>query len=389
MKILISGGGIAGLTAGLLLHKDGHEIKIIDKARSFQKSGYGLSLKSFGIKIMNELGLLDELQKHALPINSFNIYRSNGKLIRRLSKETVDAITGGAIPIARADLHSVLFDAIKNIIPVRFNFHILSITHLPEKELILFSNGTSEEFDLVIVAEGLRSSTRRLLWEDKGWIPFDATYVAAIINQKHHFDLGHAYTFRGVGKTIAFFPITKEQVAIQAYFRSESWQTVQRDSTKTLLLKIFSEFSPDIILLLREIDDKNYVFYDTIAMIELSSYATKHVVLLGDAAYCPTFLSGMGASLSLLGAKVLNESLKSSANIKDALSRYNNIMFQLAQHFQKNARSNMKRELPQSKIQAAISNFIISAIPLSIMKKRVGKQLMVEKQLAGNIIRHN
>lgn len=124
-------------------------------------------------------------------------------------------------------------------------------------------------------------------------------------------------------------------------------------------------------------------------MIELSSYATKHVVLLGDAAYCPTFLSGMGASLSLLGAKVLNESLKSSANIKDALSRYNNLMFQLAQHFQKNARSNMKRELPQSKIQAAISNFIISAIPLSIMKKRIGKQLMVEKQLVGNTITQN
>jgi 2-polyprenyl-6-methoxyphenol hydroxylase-like FAD-dependent oxidoreductase len=110
--------------------------------------------------------------------------------------------------------------------------------------LILFSNGTSEEFDLVIVAEGLRSSTRRLLWEDKGWIPFDATYVAAIINQKHHFDLGHAYTFRGVGKTIAFFPITKEQVAIQAYFRSESWQNVQRDSTKnTFIENIFRIFS--------------------------------------------------------------------------------------------------------------------------------------------------
>jgi 2-polyprenyl-6-methoxyphenol hydroxylase-like FAD-dependent oxidoreductase len=39
------------LTAGLLLHKDGHEIKIIDKAQPFQKSGYGLSLKSFGIKL--------------------------------------------------------------------------------------------------------------------------------------------------------------------------------------------------------------------------------------------------------------------------------------------------------------------------------------------------
>src|SRR4030095_5016118 len=99
IKILISGGGIAGLTAAIYLHKAGHDIKIIDKAKSFQRLGYGLSLKNFGIEILKQLELLEELKTYALPIDLFNMYNSKGRLIRSFPKKSIDEMTGGAIPV--------------------------------------------------------------------------------------------------------------------------------------------------------------------------------------------------------------------------------------------------------------------------------------------------
>ncbi len=61
-NILISGGGIAGLTAAKLLSTQGHQVTVIDRASSFAKAGFLISLKSFGVRIMEELGLTAELQ---------------------------------------------------------------------------------------------------------------------------------------------------------------------------------------------------------------------------------------------------------------------------------------------------------------------------------------
>lgn len=381
MKILISGGGIAGLAAALLLKKQNHDITLIDKAPAFQKLGYGLSLKGFGIELIDQLGLLRELKKYELPISTFEISNSNGKPIRDISKETLDIITGGAIPIARADLHGVLYDATQREVPIKFATTITAIEHKPEAEHVTFSNGKTEVFDLVVSAEGIHSSTRKLLWGDKGWTPFDITYSAAIINQEHGFKLGHAYSYRGVGKTIAFFPITPNKVAIQAYFRGIDKSVNERIHAKTLLLDTFKDFAPHVVKLLNAISEDDFIFYDSIAMIELPSLSEQRVVMLGDAAYCPTFLSGMGASLSLLGAKTLSDALQTSTDVPKALAQYNNIMKPLAEHFQANARSNMFRELPTNALRATLVNTIMRVMPISMLTKSVSKQIAIEQQL--------
>jgi 2-polyprenyl-6-methoxyphenol hydroxylase-like FAD-dependent oxidoreductase len=382
MNILISGGGIAGSAAGLLLHRAGHKVTIIDKAPSFQKLGYGLSLKGFGIDLIEQLGLLPQLKKHELPISVFEVYSSGNKLLREIPKHMVDAITGGAIPVARAELHGVLYDAAKKVAPFTFGTHITGIQHLSSTEQVSFSNGKTQEFDLVVVAEGLRSSTRQLLWvTDEGWQPFDITYAAAVINQPHGFKIGHAYSYRGIGKTLAFFPVTNNQVAIQGYFRGVYGRVKERSHAKDILLETFGDFPPHIVQLLEAISPDDYIFYDSIAMVKPASLSQERVVLLGDAGYCPTFLSGMGASLSLLGAKILSDSLHASPDVETALDTYNATMQPIATHFQDNAQFNMIRELPTNAIKAALMNTVMRVAPFSLLTRSASKQLSIEQRL--------
>jgi 2-polyprenyl-6-methoxyphenol hydroxylase-like FAD-dependent oxidoreductase len=80
MKILISGGGIAGLTVANFLYRNGHQPIVVERAREFSNSGFVLSLKSFGVGTMNELGLEKKLRAVATKSNFSNFYKRDGMM---------------------------------------------------------------------------------------------------------------------------------------------------------------------------------------------------------------------------------------------------------------------------------------------------------------------
>jgi 2-polyprenyl-6-methoxyphenol hydroxylase-like FAD-dependent oxidoreductase len=108
-NILISGGGIAGLTAAKLLSAQGHKVTVIDKASSFTKAGFLISLKSFGVRIMEELGLTAELQAASSPSEFVSFLEKDEQLIQRISYEKMNENIERSVLISRGGLHNVLY----------------------------------------------------------------------------------------------------------------------------------------------------------------------------------------------------------------------------------------------------------------------------------------
>jgi 2-polyprenyl-6-methoxyphenol hydroxylase-like FAD-dependent oxidoreductase len=173
MEIAISDAGIAVLATAIYLKSSNHKVTVFEKSDGFKSQGYGVSIKSFGIHILQSLAVLDKLKCKGLSISAFNIYNTRGRLIWSIPKNIIRQMTGGAFPVSRAHLHEVLFKLIDQPVPVVFNKWIIAINHLPETERITFNDGSSKEFDLVTIAEGLRSSSRQLLCGNEGWNPGD------------------------------------------------------------------------------------------------------------------------------------------------------------------------------------------------------------------------
>jgi salicylate hydroxylase len=86
MRILISGGGIAGCAAILFLQRGGHDLTVIDKSPAFARRGYILSLKYFGIKIMQALGLWDELRQSGIHFRRFQMHDAKGNLVKEFTE---------------------------------------------------------------------------------------------------------------------------------------------------------------------------------------------------------------------------------------------------------------------------------------------------------------
>lgn len=84
MKIIISGGGIAGLaTAGFLLQQ-GIEAVIVEKAAQWSKLGYGISLWGNGVKMMQALGLDERLMQKGIIIDKWAIRNTRNELLSEL-----------------------------------------------------------------------------------------------------------------------------------------------------------------------------------------------------------------------------------------------------------------------------------------------------------------
>lgn len=394
MKILISGGGIAGLATALFLTRGGHDVHVVERAPSFQKKGYALSLKSFGVKLMAELGLEAELRRHSLSYDKLCFYHSDGRPIQTLSAELVEAATHGQIFTYRSELHAVLHEAARAAsVPARYGVHIDGISQDARAARVVLSDGVAEDFDLVIVSEGMRSTTRALLWGAEGPKPFGVMYAAATVALEHGLDTHAVHGYLHEGHNVAFLPVGPNQLLMQLYWResapASAYDSARPDAqnVRQVLAEAFKSFGPGVRSLLSAIPADGDVFCDAVSRIMLPSLYRGRVVLLGDSGYCPTFLSGMGASLGLLGAKVLSRSLsKNVVDVEAALRHYDERMRPVVDHFQATAITNAENALPSTHLREVLTGWVMHLLPPSLIARQFGKQFAIEQELLAGLV---
>jgi 2-polyprenyl-6-methoxyphenol hydroxylase-like FAD-dependent oxidoreductase len=388
MNILISGGGIAGSAAALFLSRHGHDVRVIDRAPSFQKRGYAITLKGFGLELMNELGLDKELAEHSLHLDELHVYESNARPLQVFSRAMTDEITHGMILLYRSELHAVLHDAVcRASIPTRFGLHIEAVEEEGRQARVKLSDGTIEEVDLLVVAEGVRSTTRRLLWADDGVRPFDVVYAAGTVHVDHGLDPRAAHGYLGDAQNVAFMPVGEQDLLIQCYWRASMNTPAPGSLARTRLIDAFRSFAPSVRRLLDAIPEDGDVFCDSISMIDLPTLHRGRTVLLGDAGYCPTFLSGMGASLGLLGAKVLSTALPlSGADLARGLEQYGDAMRPVVEHFHANALQNVGDALPTSHLKSVFRSWILHLLPPSLLARHFRHQFDVEAKVLHGVV---
>jgi len=382
MKILVSGAGIGGSAAVLFLRASGHEVVAIDRAPGFSRRGYILSLKFFGLGIMKSLGLLDELRHFGIPYQRIQYRDGQGALVREFSEQLAQQATKGTVFLMRPDLHQVLYTAAAKQSPVRFGTSIAGIVQNDSVATVTFSDGHTETFDLVVISEGLHSSSRHLLWQDEGLRRFDIIYAATIVDAAPELPFGTFQFFFAPGATLLFMPIDEKQILLQCYFRAKLGGDHHAQQIGELARQRCHRLPQQIRDVMERVTSRDDIFCDSVGMVTLSDLVRQRVVVLGDAGYCPTFLSGMGASLALLGARGLDASLRQdSDDVPAALARYNRLMQPVIAHYQHNAQVNMERMVSNDSLHTLVHNWTLRLFPPTFIVKHMAHEFNLEASL--------
>jgi len=334
MKVLISGGGIAGLTLALLLHRSGHEPLVVERSAHLRGEGYMIDFFGPGYDASERMGILPEIEGIHYQIPRLAFLGPSGKEKFSLSYLTLrkNLFGGRHFNFMRGDLERLLYSKIKDQVTVRFGTSIDSFEREGAQVRVQLTDGTTGLFDLLVGAGGVHSRVRELAFgAEDSFSRFLGYYTSAFIvdDPKIRESLDDAfYTLTVPGRQVAVYPIRGGRLA--TFFIHKSERLLGDFSPETVREELYKAYGgmgwivPD--LLGRCPHDRSQVYFDEVAQIEMPAWSRGAVVLVGDACGCVSLLAGQGASMAVSGAYTLAEELGAAQEGEEemaaALGRY-------------------------------------------------------------------
>lgn len=315
MKILVSGAGIAGLTSAFWLNHYGFEVMVIERAPAIRDEGYMVDFYGEGVQVAKAMGILDKLYALSSDIKHVNIVNDNGSKVGGMKisdiQKAMEDSNSGYMPLMRGHLERTIYEALPKQVEFRFATTITHIENSTEATNVTFSDGRTEQFDLIIGAEGIHSSTRELVFGDEQQFKVKMNAHIAIVRLvsagKNH--KGVAKTNMNIGNFLATFATKNgDLIAVFAYNHSGSISH-DHDKALALLKKTYlntNQFANDII---DQITDDTYIYADEVSQIRMDNWHKGRVALVGDASACLTLLSGQGSLMAMAESYVLAREL--------------------------------------------------------------------------------
>lgn len=309
-RILISGAGVAGLTAAIWLARAGFRPVIVEKAPSIRADGYILTLSHHCYHLTEEMGILDDLWAHNNRVRSSSYHDGSGRAILSLDYERLFE-EGRALQIMRDDLESILYARAKDCAEFRFADSVSGIVQDGDQAQVTFESGEEQAFDVVIGADGLHSGVRAHAFRTDQVRRHRLGLHSAAFRCDNVLGLEHKYEayLDRHRHTIVYTTRTNELATIFIWENAEPQVPSSNAERLAYLRATYRGADPRALKLIETRSPEDRMYMDLLMQIEIPTWRAGRVVLVGDAAHCLTQLSGQGASLSIAGASTLARKL--------------------------------------------------------------------------------
>ncbi|OAH12779.1 FAD-dependent monooxygenase [Streptomyces jeddahensis] len=314
-KVLISGASIAGPALAFWLNRYGYAVTVVEKAGTLRSGGYPIDVRGTALDVVEKMGILPQLRDAHIDLRRLTFLDGDGSEVTSLHPHAVTGgVAGRDLEIRRGDLTDALYMAVRDDVEFLFNDSIDTLDQSDHGVDVTFRGGGSRTFDMVFGADGMHSRTREMLFGPEEQFHRYLGYCFAVFTMRNTLGLSHetvmwntpgraaaVYAVGDDDEVHAFLNFAQPEPPFDAFGNPEA----QRD----LLAKVFADAGwevPGMLAALRAADD---VFFDAVSQIRMPRWSSGRVALLGDAAYAPSFLTGQGSSLALVGAYMLAGSL--------------------------------------------------------------------------------
>ena len=351
MRVLISGGGIAGLTLAYWLQKSDISSVVIEQANALRRDGYAIDFFGTGYDVAERMGLIDQLRSRHIPFEALVYVNKDGKTIARLDMALIRKLTEGKyMGLMHVTLEEVLYETLAGAVEVRFGRWIERIEAGPDAVVVTFNDGTTESFDLLIGADGVHSRTRTLVFGPEEQFSHYLGYTIACYRLPDRYGIGKTFQMYNEPGRMAAAYCTPQADDLLLFFmyQSPKPEHVPREQRLSHLRKVFASMGWLTEQFLSDVDPEVSVFMDAVIQIQMPTWHQGRVALVGDACDCPTLLSGQGASLAMGGAYLLAKALHDTADYQEAFRRYEQQMSAYVLEQQKSGRNFAKSFLPGS-----------------------------------------
>ena len=331
-SVLISGASIAGPALAFWLNRYGWDCTIVERAPELRTGGQNIDIRGAGRQVLRRAGLEDAVREANTGEIGTRFLGDQGSVVAEFPVRKTD--TAGAtaeLEILRGDLAKILVDASSDDTEYIFGDHIVALDDTDDGVRVTFNSGLEREFDLVIAADGMRSSTRDLVFGDSVVIKplgMEMTYLT-IPRTDTDTSWWNWYNEPG-GLAVTLRPdrhgTTRAVLTSIIYGSDRSSSRLTPKQHKSRLRQQFKNVGWEAPRVLAQLDSTDDMYVDTLGQVKAEHWSRGRIALAGDAAWCASPVSGMGTSLSIVGAYVLAGELAAHVDHRDAFAGYERIM---------------------------------------------------------------
>jgi len=318
VKILIVGGGIAGLAMAKALELKGHSPVLVERRPGEQPGGTGLFLPGNAARSLDALGVLGAVRNAAQPVSTQRILDRNGRQLTVTRTDDFWGPCGPCLSLPRAALHKILSHALKSTLIVR-GVSVNVIKQGLQRCEVTFSNEKVSAYDLVIGADGIDSTVRRSLFPDAS-----PSYVGNIcwrfITQNTSHIRGWT-AMLGKGRTLLAIPVTETDVYVYADL-AISEQELPTLSQRPSLKEIYNGFSAPLYSLIEQLPENANLHFSALRQLTLDKWYQGRAVLIGDAAHASSPSMAEGAGMAIEDALVLAETIANGGEVSSVFDAF-------------------------------------------------------------------
>lgn len=324
MKVVVIGGGIAGITAGALLHRRQHDVVVCEREFGIPARGNAFLMHNDGVGILNELKKIDRKIYMPLPgktINKFVLKRPSGKELMNMKISPWQCIK-------RSEFINFLYSLVPYDIVREGRVFDRFLYDNGKAIAAVFQNGEIEYGDVFIGADGSNSRVRADILGPTNYTPVEVKEVVGISRNsrivEQYKDTFTKFQSNVKGIAFGFIPTNDEEVVWFMQYDPAIDDVADKspEALKEFCLNMTNRF-PDVVREVIESDDfSNTYIWFTRDFDLLPTFHKGNVVLIGDAAHLALPFTSAGTTNAIRDAKVLLEYMDECSDLDEAFSKY-------------------------------------------------------------------
>lgn len=326
---MISGASIAGPTAAYWLERHGFDVTVVERSSSIRLGGYPIDLRAAAMDVAERMGLVPDLLSAHVHSQRATFVDGEGGEVAVVDPEWVHGgVRGRDVELPRGILAALLAWLTEQRVTYRFNTSIAALEDDDTGVQVTFDDGSRERFDIVIGADGVHSTTRALVFGDEAQFAHPLGFCFAGFSAPNILALDREAVIANVpGRMAAIYAagsLPETAFALLAFAHPYRLGRDARDRgfQRELTAKAFAGAKWQLPALLEAMQHAEDFYFDSVEQVRMPAWSSGRVVLVGDAAYAPSFLTGQGSSLALTGGYVLASELARHSDHRAAFAAY-------------------------------------------------------------------
>jgi salicylate hydroxylase len=326
LKIAVVGAGYGGAAVAKGLSLLGADVTVYEQATQIREVGAGIGLRPSTMDRFRRWGIFDAIAAVSSPSDYFEILTATGDPIAKDSWPGMDdfEVKTHTHLIHRGDF----IDALVGVLPqgmVRTGCKLESVEDRGERSVLTFAGGETVEADLVVGADGIKSTVRRQLFSDaEPLFAGEHAYRVVIPADDAHGLVvdDNLRMYIGRGTKVYLLPLRHRgglSFDVTSLATDSTW--APRVTKADLLAKV-EGFDERIVQIARDLDLDAVNVRAVYDIDPVGTWHTDSVVLLGDSAHAMLHHQGQGANSAIMDAGALVDRLRDADSVPAALAAY-------------------------------------------------------------------